>query len=132
MPRLRTTVHLTDLEGAPRILEAGQEVPDWAVEKISNPDVWEGELPAHLQGEQDPTQPPSQQPAAPSVLPPHEQTVQGSEQSAAGEGEPPRSGKGSGKEAWAAYAASQGVDVAEDASRDDIIAQLAERQLIEP
>lgn len=130
MPRLRTTVHLTDLEGNTRIFEAGQDVPDWAVEKISNPDVWEGELPKHLQGEQDPTQPP-EQPAVAGALPPHDQAGQGSEQSAVGSGEPPRSGKGSGKEAWAAYAASLGVEVAEDASRDDIVAQLAERGLIE-
>lgn len=131
MARLRTTVHVKDLDGRNRYFEAGQEVPDWAAEQISNPDVWDGELPAHLQGEQDPSQPP-QEPAAPSVLPPHEQTAQGGEQGAGGSGEPPRSGRGSGKEAWAAYASSQGVDVAEDASRDDIIAQLAERQLIEP
>jgi hypothetical protein len=37
-------------------------------------------------------------------------------------GEPPRSGKGSSTEAWQKYAASLGVEVPEDASRDDIVA----------
>lgn len=36
--------------------------------------------------------------------------------------EPPRSGKGSGVEAWREYATSLGVEVADDATRDDIIA----------
>lgn len=40
----------------------------------------------------------------------------------AGSGVPPRAGKGSGKEAWAAYAEANGVEVDADASRDDIIA----------
>lgn len=37
------------------------------------------------------------------------------------EGPPPQSGKGSGVKAWAAYAASLGVDVGEDPTREDII-----------
>lgn len=46
-------------------------------------------------------------------------------QSAAGPaqaGEPPRSGAGSGREAWAAYAATHGVEVTESMSRDDLVA----------
>lgn len=35
---------------------------------------------------------------------------------------PPRSGKGSGLDAWQAYASGYGVDVAPDADRGDIIA----------
>ncbi|WP_406337373.1 hypothetical protein [Streptomyces sp. NBC_00649] len=35
---------------------------------------------------------------------------------------PPRSGRGSGIEAWRAFAEQHGVDVAEDATRDDVIA----------
>lgn len=38
---------------------------------------------------------------------------------------PPKSGAGSGKDAWAAYAAAKGVTVAGEASRDDIIAACA-------
>lgn len=36
--------------------------------------------------------------------------------------EPPRNGPGSGREAWAAHATALGIDTAEDATRDDIIA----------
>lgn len=35
--------------------------------------------------------------------------------------EPPRSGPGSGVEAWRTYATSRGIDVPEDATRDDIV-----------
>ena len=35
---------------------------------------------------------------------------------------PPQGGPGSGKDAWAAYAASQGVEVEDGATRDEIIA----------
>lgn len=34
---------------------------------------------------------------------------------------PPRAGKGSGRDEWAAYAESQGVDVTDDMTRDEII-----------
>lgn len=40
----------------------------------------------------------------------------------AGGGEPPRAGRGSGKEAWAEYATGLGVEFDPEASRDDIIA----------
>lgn len=36
--------------------------------------------------------------------------------------EPPRSGKGSGLDAWVTYANSLGLEVEDDASRDDVIA----------
>jgi hypothetical protein len=35
---------------------------------------------------------------------------------------PPRSGAGSGLEAWRAYAESLGIEIGEDATRDEIIA----------
>ena len=34
---------------------------------------------------------------------------------------PPRSGAGSGRDAWVAYAASRGVEVTDDMTRDEII-----------
>lgn len=46
----------------------------------------------------------------------------GDEGAAESEGPPPQSGAGSGKEAWAQYAARRSVSVSEDAGRDDIIA----------
>jgi hypothetical protein len=44
--------------------------------------------------------------------------------------EPPRSGAGSGRDAWVAYAGAQGVEVTDDMTRDDIIAavELAEEE----
>lgn len=40
------------------------------------------------------------------------------------EGLPPMSGKGSGRDAWAAYAQANGVAVDDDATRDQIVAGL--------
>lgn len=40
--------------------------------------------------------------------------------------EPPRSGRGSGFDAWADHAANLGLDVPEDATRDDIVALVDE------
>ena len=36
-------------------------------------------------------------------------------------GEPPRAGKGSGRDAWADFAASKGVEVDDEMGRDEII-----------
>lgn len=55
-------------------------------------------------------------------------------QSPAGAGDsdaPPRSGRGSGVDAWRAYAARTDLDVADDASREDIIAAAEDAGLIE-
>lgn len=41
---------------------------------------------------------------------------------AASDGPPPKAGRGSGKEAWAAYAEAKDVEFDADASRDEIIA----------
>lgn len=45
--------------------------------------------------------------------------------------EPPRSGKGSGRKEWAAFAGEKGVEVEDGTSRDDIIALLADAGHIE-
>lgn len=42
--------------------------------------------------------------------------------------EPPRSGPGSGAKAWAAHAASLGIEVPDGASRDDVIALVDARK----
>jgi hypothetical protein len=39
---------------------------------------------------------------------------------------PPRAGKGSGRDEWAAYAESVGLDVDDDMTRDEIIAAVEE------
>jgi len=47
------------------------------------------------------------------------------------DGEPPRSGAGSGKQAWADFAAAKDVEVGDDDTRDDIIAKLADAGVVE-
>lgn len=102
MAKLNTTVHLEDGNGKRHVFAPGQDLPDWAAEKITNPDVWDEE-PAGASSHAPPAgggeQPP---PASP----------------------PPRSGSGSGRDAWAKYAQDNRVDVADGTSREDIIAAL--------
>ena len=45
-------------------------------------------------------------------------------------GVPARSGPGSGRDAWAAYATSRGVQIPDTASRDDIIDYLTGRGIV--
>jgi hypothetical protein len=49
----------------------------------------------------------------------------------AGDEAPPRSGRGSGVDAWRAFADQHDLDVAADASREDIIAAAEAAELIE-
>ncbi|MEV8124107.1 hypothetical protein AB0P07_08330 [Streptomyces sp. NPDC085944] len=45
---------------------------------------------------------------------------------------PPRSGRGSGIDAWRAYAEANGYDTDDEMSRDDVIALLEREGVIEP
>jgi hypothetical protein len=104
MPRrLRVTVHV-HRDGVSHRFRPGDAVPDWAAELITNPDVWADDTP----GEAPPAEPAIRLAAQP----------------------PPRSGRGSGRDAWVDFAAVQGVGVDDDASRDEIIADLEEREVI--
>jgi hypothetical protein len=64
-----------------------KDVPAWAMDRISNPLVWDAPVVE----------------VAPVVA-------------------PPKSGAGSGAAAWVDYARAMGLDVTEDAKRDDVIA----------
>lgn len=104
MRALITTVHVHDDNGRRHVFEPGQVPPDWAQKKITNPKVWapdraEGADPAGTGGSELAVSDP-----VPAL--------------------PPRSGAGSGKEAWAEYAAAAGLEVPDGAARDDIIALL--------
>jgi hypothetical protein len=71
----------------------GGDVPPTDVAKqITNPDAWEGEPDVEDDGGD------------------------------SGSGEPPRSGRGSGEDVWREYATGLGIDVPDDAGRDDIVA----------
>ncbi|MEU0940494.1 hypothetical protein [Embleya sp. NPDC005971] len=91
-------VHVDNGDGKSQVFSPGDPMPEWAEAHVKNPKVWsdDGHSPA--------TQAP---PAG---------------ESEEGPVEPPRSGPGSGKSAWAEYASARGVTVANDASREDIIA----------
>lgn len=94
MRRLAFTVALTDNDGQDHTFGPTDDLPDWAAAQITNPGAWEG-------GEVPVSGAPERTP-----------------------GVPPRGGAGSGKEAWAAYAASKDVQVPPDATRDDIVVAL--------
>lgn len=99
--RLRTFVHVHDSSGASHVFGPHDDIPAWAVERITNPKVW-----ADAEAE-DVAPPPA----------PADPPVGGAELS-----EPPRAGQGSGREAWAEYAAALGLEVADGDTRNDIIA----------
>lgn len=94
---LATAVHLTE-EGIVHTFLPGSTPPKWAADRITNPNAWsaEEESPAPLH-------------EAPAVTT---------------HGVPPRSGKGSGIQAWRAYADANGFETDDDIGRDEIIAAL--------
>jgi hypothetical protein len=108
MARLNTFVHVasTDAEGVHQSGTFGpaDDLPDWAAAAITNPDVWDGDPPDA-----------ASEPAAPA----------GSDGDLV---EPPRSGKGSGVEAWREYAEKLGYEVAEGTNREEIIAAIDAEQ----
>lgn len=104
MGQLSTYVHVHDDNGKPHIFGPADVVPDWAREKITNPKAW-ADSPAG-----------DASPADPSDVP-----ASGQEPGPPASDLPPRSGRGSGKEAWAAYAAAHDVEVPAGASREEII-----------
>lgn len=148
-PRLSTFVHVvemtTDKGGKPVQGRSGMfgptdSLPDWAVSSINNPDVWAGDPPARSEPAPLATSVPEDpgaelarlegriaelkateflalpQTFVAGVLPPEK----GSDQ----DGPPPKGGAGSGAPAWREYAAKRQVEVAEDASREDVWAAL--------
>jgi hypothetical protein len=86
----------------------GATPPPEVAKRITNPDVWAGDA--------EPEQ------ATPA---PGKDT---GEATGGNLPEPPRAGKGSGTDAWLAYAKDQRIEVPEDAGRDDIIALVDARK----
>jgi hypothetical protein len=101
MAGLVTHVSMRDDVGNVVSFGPGDDVPEWARKRITNPKVWEGGEVAEF--------PEGNVPA---------------NGTAAGGGAvepPPTSGAGAGRDDWAAYAATQGVEVQEEWKRADII-----------
>lgn len=137
--RLNTYVHVDDADGVSHAFGPQDDVPAWARKAITNPDAW-------VDDEDEPASEPA--PAASDgdslsdedrealeALTEEEQetlrnlTDDEREALAGGDvtqGPPPQGGPGSGRDAWIAYARAKGFDVADDAGRDDIVAQLTE------
>ncbi|WP_433568055.1 hypothetical protein ACQP1O_43205 (plasmid) [Nocardia sp. CA-151230] len=99
MARLNTTVHVLKDDHSHAVFEAGDEVPAWAVARITNPNVWD-EPPTDGEGDD----------AQETVTDP--------------DAAPAKAGPGATRQAWADYAEHRGVAVAEEWKRDDIIAAM--------
>jgi hypothetical protein len=119
---LNIHVYIEGPDGQTVCLAPGEPLPTWAYEKITNPYVWNDDVPDL----------PQQADTADSDPPPGllagevEEPSDPDGGSEAPGSAPPKSGKGSGRDAWAEYAEALGVTVDHDANRDDIIAALAE------
>lgn len=101
--RLAAYVHVADEQGRTHVFGPSTEVPEWAARKITNDRAW------------------ATPPTFPDVKAVTDPDVAGTGEAPA---RPPTSGKGSGVEAWRAYATARGIAIPEDASRDDIVAEV--------
>jgi hypothetical protein len=114
MAKLNTTVHVNGVAYGP-----GKDIPSAVAAQISNPDVWEGgKAPSNAGSAVTP------QPALQLSVTRAEAAAPPPAASAATSEVPRKGGAGSGKDAWAAYAAAKGVQVPDDATRDDIVTAL--------
>lgn len=107
MGALVSHVALFDEKGFLQQFGPGDEPPAWARKKLTNPKLWD---------------------SAPDVE--ESDGGQGGEgegnPSGGGDEPPPLAGPGSGRDPWATYAGSHGVEVGEDDKRDEIVAKLRE------
>lgn len=106
MARLRSYVHVpVGMDWV--VYGPGDEVPAEHAALITNPKAWAED---------------SAEVAPEVVVDDTEQGSVGEVPAPAGSEAPPRAGKGSGRDAWAAFAESRGVLVEDTDSRDEIIA----------
>ncbi|GAA1401988.1 hypothetical protein GCM10009613_61180 [Pseudonocardia kongjuensis] len=114
MPRrLRRVVHLRDDRGVRHVFGPHDELPDWAAARIRNPAAW---------ADTAPTGPPEPEPSPePPVVSVEQPAVEPADTAIP---VPPRSGKGSSRAAWAAYAAWHDIEVGAEWERGDIIEAL--------
>ena len=127
-PNTFVTVH--DADGQAHTFAPNEEVPKWASEIITNPNVWASGLSAEEPAvEPEPTPEPATEPAV--------GTDPASEPEVASEALviPPKVGRGSSADAWREYAgkaaekAGLRIEFDDDAKRDDIITALEEAQI---
>lgn len=99
MARLNTHVHVVELDEKGNTVRSGvfgpdDEVPDWAVAAITNPDVWADDPPAPVAATA-PSEPPTST-------------------------DPDRPRGNASREEWAEYARGRGVEVTGTMGRDEI------------
>lgn len=117
------TVHL-HRDGVLHSFAPGQDVPDWAAKKITNPyvrgeDASDPRVPQQVTAARAPQ--PEPIPATSDADDPDADTAP----AGGGLSRPPESGIGSGQPVWAEYARSKGIEVSADWKREDIIAACA-------
>jgi len=97
----------------------GDDVPEWAVEKIGDPNVWADEEAPVVPG-------PVIAPTVTRTVPAVPQTeLDSTPATATDSGRPPENGPGATRQVWADYAASAGVEVDAAWKREDIIGACA-------
>lgn len=138
--RLRTHVHVRDEDGVNHVFGPSDVVPVWAADAIRNPKAWAGGRAPVLaadvaevvdegkvEPEHTPVPVPAPEPELAPVPEPEIEPVPVAEPEVLPEPEPvepPRSGSGSGRDAWVRYAGELGYEVDPSSNRDDIIAAI--------
>lgn len=113
MPKLAMNAVVHDAEtGRTVVLHRGTEVTGRTLTLITNPNIWEDpEETAEALAEFEASQKTEEEPTDAVV-------------------EPPRAGRGSGRDAWVLFAAAHGVEVGDEDTREDVIAALASAGVI--
>ena len=99
---------------AVEVFEAGTVPPSWVAAAVANDDVWASE-PDAVDGDVWDPEPTGVDDASGAGIAPAPEA-------------PPRSGAGSGRAAWAAYADALGFEIPDNMVRDDIIALVEDDQ----
>lgn len=121
MSKLNTFVTVHSADGDSITFGPDDELPAWAEKAISNPNVWD-EAPKSKDKSEKSDKKSKEKGAATDSGSPDGSAPAGTGAGDGGDGEPPRAGGGSGLDAWKAFAAAQGIEVPEDAKREDIFA----------
>jgi len=129
MAKLTENTHVRHPEtGELAFLVAGGDVPEWASSLVGEHLVEGGSVrhrevgPVQEDPEAELARLQARINALKAAIP---STVKGSDEDGQ-DGPPPKGGAGSGAPAWREYAAKHNVEVAEDASREDVVAALTE------
>jgi uncharacterized membrane protein len=133
MAQLNTYVPVSDSGGKSHLFGPGDEIPEWAVALITNPEVWVAETEESAKAKAD-----AEQAAAAAAAAAEADAAAAAKAKADAANKlsiPPKGGPKATADAWAAYAkqeiASRGlqIDIPADASRGDIIDALTSAEI---